>query len=174
MGHPAELTLATAPWRCLACIAVAVLAGCGPQTEKAAHLAEPGDLLVRTSSGKEIRLVESFRAGQPNGLYGGVVDVIDKAEGAGAGSERLNANAVCSLEDVPGWPQYDNLYGSVQAGLDEDGTEQSRWQVLLHFDGRIEETKARGLNSSPQEWAQRLRDNLCRKGDFDDRPSRDS
>lgn len=153
-------------------MAVAVLAGCEAQTEKAAHLAAPGDLLIRTNTGTEIRLVESFRAGQPNGLYGGVVDVIDKTEDAGGGSERLKANAVCSVEDVPGWPQYDNLYGSVQDGLDEDGTEKGRWQVLLHFDGRIEETKAHDLNSSPQEWAQRLRDNLCRKGDFDDRPSR--
>jgi hypothetical protein len=154
-------------------MAAAVLAGCGTQTEKAAHLAAPGDLLVRTSNGKEVRLVKSFQAGQPNGVYGGVVDVIDRSDGGSGGTERLKANAVCSVENLPGWPQYDNLYGSVQGELDENGTDQERWQVLLHFDGRIEETNADGLNSSPQEWAQRLRDNLCRKGDFDDRPSRD-
>jgi hypothetical protein len=37
--------------------------------------------------------------------------------------------------------------------------------VLFHFDGRVEARKA----AADQAWLSRLRDNLCRRGSFDDR-----
>lgn len=171
MGTPADGSRSNAPWLRFAFAAVAVLAGCAAQNEKPAHLAKPGDLLVRTSSGQEVRLVKPFRAGVPNGLYGGVIDVITTSTDGRERTERIDANAVCSVEGVPGWPDYDNVYGSIHNSEQTVAEDQERWQVLLHFDGRAEVRTDDGLESSPLEWAPRLRDNLCRKGDFDDRPT---
>lgn len=154
----------------MALLTLTLLGGCGSEeSEKAVHLAKPGDLLVRTDSGEEVRLVKSFRAGVPNGLYEGVVDVISKTNGS-TSKERLNTNAVCSIEGLPGWPDYDNVYGSRNQDNSTSSSSDNRWQILLHFDGRIEEKTTQHLKASPAQWAPRLRDNLCRKGDFDDRP----
>ena len=91
-------------------------------------------------------------------------------EGQLEGQQLLELNAVCSMPQSPGWPAYDNLYGrAIQRGEEAKGTTgTTSWQVLFHFDGRQE---AR-MGSSPGPWLARLRDNLCRRGDFDDRPGK--
>ncbi len=142
------------------------LAACGGRREVAVQQAKVGDPLVAVE-GTRVELARAFRPGFPNGLYRGVVRVQGSA--AGAGGQLYALNAVCSVPDQPGWPAYDNLYGQRIGSLGEAERppDQGRGQVLYHFDGRIEASG--GLK--PTAWMQRLRDNLCRRGDFDDRPA---
>jgi hypothetical protein len=75
-------------------------------------------------------------------------------------------NAVCSIKGEPGWPTYDNIYGNPIRDLNRNSSfsAKERWQILYHFDGRVEKS---GM-LQPDAWASRLKDNLCRKGDFND------
>jgi hypothetical protein len=145
-------------------LATAALAGCGGAGETPQSRARVGDTLVR-AEGVAVALEHSFRPAEPNALLDGAVRVRSKE-----GQQLLELNAVCSMPQAPGWPAYDNLYGrAIQRGEEAKGTTgTTSWQVLFHFDGRQE---AR-MGSSPGPWLARLRDNLCRRGDFDDRPGK--
>lgn len=146
---------------CLITLLLLPLAACNSSGETPLARARPGDTLVR--SGQErVVLERSFRPGQPNGLYGGIVRV----SRAGQAERRLRVNGVCSMPGLQaeGWPAYDNLYGQRLPARGEKDREQ-RWQVLFHFDGRIEAGQA----TADRGWLSRLRDNICRRGSFDDR-----
>ncbi len=142
-------------------LALLLLAACDGGSETPVSRARPGDTLVR--SGRErVVLERPFRPGQPNGLYKGIVTV----SGGERGVRRLEVNGVCSMPGLQaeGWPAYDNLYGrKLSATGGQAG--QERWQVLFHFNGRVEAQQAAG----EQAWLSELRDNLCRRGRFDDR-----
>ncbi len=129
--------------------------------------ARVGDLLVE-AEGVSVRLARAFQPGVSNGLYKGAVRV--KAPGEPAGGTLYALNAVCSLKDSPGWPTYDNLYGYriTDVAQARQVSAQPRWQILYHFDGRIEGSGA----MKPQAWTARLKDNLCRRADFDDSSAR--
>ena len=142
------------------------LVGCsGGRGETPVAKARPGDTLVR--SGSELVVLEQpFKPGPANGLYKGIV-VVSSPE---RGQRRLEVNGVCSMPGLQseGWPAYDNLYGQrlpAAPGPNGKAAEQGRWQVLFHFDGRVEAGEA----TADQAWLARLRDNLCRRGSFDDR-----
>lgn len=128
--------------------------------------AKPGDLLVRTE-GVAVTLVKPFRHGAPNGLFDGVVRVV-----AGRGEEAkpvlMEINAICSLPGEPGWPSYDNLYGRVlqRAEQAKGRSGDTQWQILYNFSGSQDVR----MGQKPGPWAERLRENLCRRGAFDDRP----
>jgi hypothetical protein len=139
------------------------ISGCGSYKEIAQSVAKPGEILA-SSNGTIVKLVSPFRPGQPNGLFDGVISL----SGTGNKSEKLiEVNAVCSLPNEKGWPDYDNLYGrTVQDPTEARGpTGKTDWQILYKFSGDIEVA----MGNKPGAWADRLRDNLCRRGDFDDR-----
>ena len=137
--------------------------GCSTSAPKETrlHEAEPGDVLV--IEGKTtIKLSKAFRPGTPNGLFdGGVLVSSPEMEERAA-----EVNAVCSMPDLPNWPEYDNIYGR---WLEEDETPGSEggdtdWQLLIYFNGT---TQNKGRQEAPT-WAQRLAENACRKEDFRD------
>jgi ribosomal protein L27 len=146
------------------CLITSLLVGCGGPAERPQSKAQVGEILVR-QEGTTVRLAHAFRTAEPNALVDGVVRV--EAEG---GQQLLEVNAVCSMPNTPNWPSYDNLFGRpiqrVQEAKGATGT--TRWQVLFHYDGRVETR----MGESPGPWLARLRDNLCRRGDFDDRPTK--
>ncbi|NQV11379.1 MAG: hypothetical protein HQ527_09500 [Cyanobacteria bacterium] len=144
-------------------LALIGLVGCGQQKEVAIQNAKAGDVLVNTED-TQVSLVKQFKAGTPNGLYNGAVTVKDAAE---KGPEVLyQVSAVCSMEDLPGWPKYDNLYGHPLTDIEKIGefSSASRWQILYHYDGRVESKS----DLTDKAWTMRLKDNLCRRGDFND------
>ncbi len=142
-----------------------VLSSCGVSREVAIRQAKEGDLLVRVEN-TQVLLARAFEPGVANGLYRGAVRVKQAGQEPGGLHE---VSAVCSIEGEPGWQSYDNLYGEAVNDLakKQSPNPEKRWQVLYHFDGRVE---ARG-RQAPYPWAARLKDNLCRRGDFDDRPA---
>jgi hypothetical protein len=139
------------------------LSACGGTPEVAVQKAKVGELLVRAGDTR-VWLAKGFQAGVPNGLYKGVVRVESSAQGSTGQLHQVSA--VCSMKNLPGWPTYDNLYGNALTNVAEAGQfrDEGRWQLLYHFDGRTESSGP--LNQ--QAWTDRLRDNLCRRGDFDD------
>jgi hypothetical protein len=143
----------------------ASIAACSsPPREIAIQNANAGDLLVETGQSR-VELVKPFAPGIANGQFKGVVKVTSKT---GSPPPQLyEVSAVCSIKGEPDWPAYDNLYGNPISSIKKAGSysEKSRWQILYHFDGRIE--KKGNLESDA--WASRLKDNLCRKGSFDNR-----
>lgn len=143
------------------------LAGCSGTGETPVARARPGDTLVRTGPAQVV-LERAFHPGQPNGLYRGIVVM----SSPGHGPRRLEMNGVCSMPGLEkeGWPSYDNLFGS-RSGATGAAQNQRRWQVLFHFDGRREISGggAEGVTQADLAWLGRLRDNLCRRGSFDDR-----
>ncbi len=145
----------------LACLGLA-LAGCGANSEEVAiKNAKPGDLLAN-ADGSRVELVKAFTPGIANGLHKGVVKITSEA---GDAKEKLyEVTAICSVKGEPGWPTYDNIYGDPISDLNAKRPfpVKDRWQFLFHFDGRTEKTGT--LDSSG--WVSRLKDNLCRKGDF--------
>lgn len=145
------------------------LAACGSTREVPIQKAKEGDLLVKAGQSR-VHLVRPFKPGVPNGLYKGAVRV---SEAGGTGGDLHEVNAVCSIEGEPLWQSYDNLYGQPISDRDQSGSASStqRWQILYHFDGRIETSGKASGNAAAQSWKARLKDNLCRRGDFDDRPS---
>lgn len=152
-------------WRRPAALLLATTLGaCGGARETALQHAAVGDTLVRAGDTRVV-LAHTFRPAEPNALLDGAVRVRN-----GSDERLLEVNAVCSLPNSPGWPPYDNLYGRAIARPGEargtSGT--TSWQVLFHFGGRPEVR----MGTSPGPWLARLRDNLCRRGDFDDRPGK--
>ena len=143
--------------------AVALLCqGCnGTPTETRLHEAKPGDTLV-IDGATTITLTKAFRPGTPNGLFDGGVS----ASSAGLDAIRAEVNAVCSMPDLPNWPDYDNIYGRWLESGEAPGAEggDTDWQLLIYFDGT---TQNKGGEEAPP-WAQRLAQNACRKGDFSD------
>jgi hypothetical protein len=150
-------------------VAAAGLSACrAAPGETPAQKAEIGDLLVQAGT-VNVTLAKPFVAGQPNGLYKGVVSV--QTEGQPDSSARLyQVNAVCSIENEPNWPTYDNLYGNELKDLAEAGkfSTTTRWQILYHFDGGVDSSGV----LSRQPWTDRLKDNLCRRGTFNDSTAR--
>ena len=147
----------------LACLGLA-LAGCDANSKEVAiKNAKPGDMLVN-ADGSRVELVKVFTPGIANGLHKGVVKI---TSAAGYAKEKLyEVTAICSVKGEPGWPAYDNIYGDPISDLDAKRPlpVKNRWQVLFHFDGRTEKTG----KLDPSGWVSRLKDNLCRKGDFKD------
>jgi hypothetical protein len=143
------------------------LSACGGGREVAIQKAKVGDLLVQ-AEGVRVELARTFRPGVSNGLYRGAVKVSGAGQGAGPTLHAMNA--VCSAKDLPGWPTYDNLFGFAIGDVKQEqpSAGQDRWQVLYHFDGRVEGSGA----LKPQPWMARLKDNLCRRADFDDTAGR--
>ncbi len=135
----------------------------GPR-ETPIQKASAGDLLVEAGQSR-VELVKPFSPGVANGQYKGIVKVTTK--GGSPATQLYEVSAICSLPDQPHWPDYDNLYGNPIASVEKAGTfsDKDRWQILYHFDGRIEKKG----NLKSDEWASKLKDNLCRKGSFDDR-----
>jgi hypothetical protein len=145
----------------LACIAT--LHGCSTKREVPQAQSEPGDVLV--SLGKtSVILEKQFKPGQPNGLFDGVVSV---STSGNVKKQLIEVNAVCSIPSEDGWPDYDNLYGKEVADAKEaDGPSgNTSWQILYKFSGTAEAK----MGQKPGDWTDRLRDNLCRRGSFDDR-----
>jgi hypothetical protein len=128
--------------------------------------AKPGDVLVRSGE-TTVTLVKAFRQGEPNGLFDGVVRVATEGNSQ---PPLVEINAICSLPDEPGWPPYDNVYGRAVARPEEaEGRSgDTQWQVLYNFSG----SRDVRMGQNPGPWIDRLRDNLCRRGDFDDRPKK--
>jgi hypothetical protein len=145
----------------LACLGIA-LAGCGASSKEVAiKNAKPGDLLVN-ADGSRVELVKAFTTGLANGLHKGVVKITSEA--GDARGKLYEVTAICSLKGEPGWPTYDNIYGDPISDLNVKRTfpVKNRWQFLFHFDGRTQKTGT----LDPSGWVSRLKDNLCRKGDF--------
>jgi hypothetical protein len=128
--------------------------------------AKPGDVLVR-SGDVAVRLVKPFREGQPNGLFDGVVSLDVPS---GSQPALMEINAICSLPNEPGWPSYDNLYGRAIRRVEEakGRSGDTQWQVLFNYSGRQDVR----MGQKPGPWVDRLRENLCRRGSFDDRPQK--
>jgi hypothetical protein len=147
----------------LACLGLA-LAGCGANTKEVAiKNAKPGDMLVYTD-GSRVELVKVFTPGLANGLHKGVVKITSEA---GDTKEKLyEVTAICSVKGEPGWQAYDNIYGDPISDLNakRQFPVKNRWQFLFHFDGRTEKSGTFDRTA----WVSRLKDNLCRKGDFKD------
>lgn len=147
----------------LACLGVA-LAGCGATSKEVAiQNAKPGDLLVSVD-GSRVELVRAFTPGIANGLHKGVVTITTEADGAKG--QMYEVTVICSIKGESGWQSYDNIYGDPISDLNAKRTfpAKDRWQFLFHYDGRTEKTGT----LEPSGWVSRLKDNLCRKGDFDD------
>lgn len=145
-------------------VAMAVgLGSCAGTGETPLSRAKVGDALVR-SDRATVRLARVFRTAEPNALLDGAVRVRTQA-----GEQLQELNAVCSLPDSPGWPAYDNLFGRpIRDPEQAKGTTgTTSWQVLFPFAGG----EKVNMGKSPGAWLARLRDNLCRRGDFDDRPT---
>ena len=109
-----------------------------------------------------VEMTHPFKPGEPNGLFDGGVRVKLPSEE----TQVIEINAICSMPNLPDWPQYDNIYGrrlakGEQPGINGGATD---WQLLLHFDA---EPENKGRETAPK-WAARLAMNLCRKGDFRD------
>lgn len=147
-----------------ACLIGSLLVACGSSPETPQSRAQVDDILVKTQA-SSVQLKHSFRTAVPNALLDGVVRVQEKG-----GQRLLEVNAVCSMPNTPGWPSYDNLFGRPIQRVEEakGPTGTTRWQVLFHFNGRVETR----MGTSPGPWLARLRDNLCRRGDFDDRQTK--
>ena len=164
-GHNKTFALA------LVITSISLSIGCTPnrtdtpiavRPEVPASKAKVGDVLVSTQS-TEVILTSAFKPGQPNGLYDGGVKAITKT----GETSQYEVNAVCSMPGLPGWPDYDNIYGKAIAKAEEAGKEggNTEWQLLLRFNGAV---ISKGKEEAP-DWAQRLAQNLCRKGEFDDK-----
>ena len=139
-----------------------VCQGCqAPSKETHLHQAKPGDVLV-IDGDKRVTLTKAFKPGQPNGLFDGGVKVSDNSQI----TRWAEVNAVCSMPDLPGWPDYDNIYGRWLESDEQPGEEggQTDWQLLLTFNG---DKINKGREAAPS-WAERLAQNACRKGDFRD------
>ncbi|MCS5690899.1 hypothetical protein NZK33_02730 [Cyanobium sp. FGCU-6] len=139
-----------------------LLPACSERRETLAQGASAGDLLVKAGQTR-VELVAPFQPGVANGLYKGVIRVSQP----GGESQLFRVNGICSIKGQPGWPTYDNLFGDPlrDASKLPLGASPQRWQVFYHFDGRIESNNKLTI----QPWMARLKDNLCRRGDFDDR-----
>jgi hypothetical protein len=148
----------------LAALGVTIASCSSAPRETPIQKASAGDLLVEVG-GSRVELVKPFSPGVANGQYKGIIKVT--STGDSSASQLHEVSAVCSLPDQPHWPDYDNLYGNPIASVEKAGTfsDKDRWQILYHFDGRVEKKG----NLKSDEWASKLKDNLCRKGTFDDR-----
>ena len=143
----------------LACLSIT---SCSSQKEVRISSATPGDVLTIVDD-KKVVLVSAFKPGQPNGLFDGGIKVISDQ-----GQPRFaEINVVCSMPDLPNWPQYDNIYGRWLKKGEQPGIKggETHWQLLSYFNG---DKKSTGKQEVPL-WAYRLSQNLCRKGDFSDK-----
>ena len=149
-----RILLATAlGLRCQACN--------GAPTETRLHEAKPGDTLVIDGE-TTITLTKAFRPGTPNGRFDGGVSVSTP----GVDGRSAEVNAVCSMPDLPNWPDYDNIYGRWLESGEDPGAKggDTDWQLLIYFDGT---NQNKGGEEAPP-WAHRLAQNACRKGEFSD------
>jgi hypothetical protein len=144
-------------------LAFLLISSCSGRSETAIQDAEVGDVLV-VAGGTKVELAKNFKSGVSNGLYKGAVRV--SRDGQESEAQLYSINAVCSLKGEAGWPNYDNLYGSLinEPGQAEKATLENRWQILYYFHGAVEST---GILSA-EAWHERLKNNLCRREEFND------
>ena len=142
----------------IACLSIT---SCSANKETKISNARPGDTLAIVGDASVI-LDNPFKPGQPNGLFDGGIKVGSK----GKPTRLAEVNVVCSMPDLPNWPEYDNIYGRWLEDGEQPGEKggDTDWQLLIYFDG---DKKSSGEGEVPS-WASRLAQNLCRKGDFRD------
>ena len=142
----------------IACVSVT---SCSTKKETKISNAQPGDTLAIVGDASVI-LDSPFKPGQPNGLFDGGIKVDSKDQA----TRFAEVNVVCSMPDLPNWPEYDNIYGRWLEDGEQPGEKggDTDWQLLSYFDGKNVD---KGQETSPH-WARRLAQNLCRKGDFQD------
>ena len=142
-----------------ACLSIT---SCSANKETKISNAQPGDTLAIVGDASVI-LDSPFKPGQPNGLFDGGIKVNSK----GKSTRFAEVNVVCSMPDLPNWPEYDNIYGRWLEDGEQPGEKggDTDWQLLSYFDGKNVD---KGQETAPP-WARRLVQNLCRKGDFQDR-----
>ena len=143
----------------IACVSIT---SCSAKKETKIANAKPGDTLTIVGDTSVI-LDSPFKPGQPNGLFDGGV----KVNSNGRQSRLAEVNVVCSMPNLPNWPEYDNIYGRWLEDGEQAGNKggDTDWQLLSYFDGK---NINNGKETAPR-WARRLVQNLCRKGDFQDR-----
>lgn len=142
----------------IACVSVT---SCSTKKETKISNAQPGDTLAIVGDASVI-LDSPFKPGQPNGLFDGGIKVDSKDQA----TRFAEVNVVCSMPDLPNWPEYDNIYGRWLEDGEQPGEKggDTDWQLLSYFDGKNVD---KGQETAPR-WARRLSQNLCRKGDFQD------
>ena len=142
----------------IACLSIT---SCSSKKEIKIADATPGDTLAIVKD-ETVVLVSEFKPGQPNGLFDGGIKVDSK----GKPTRLAEVNVVCSMPNLPNWPEYDNIYGRWLEDGEQPGEKggDTDWQLLIYFDG---DKKSTGEGEVPS-WASRLAQNLCRKGDFRD------
>ena len=148
------------PW--LALSLAVTCQGCQTQTEETRlHTAKPGDVLVVVED-ITVTLTKAFKPGTPNGLFDGGVEISSN----GPTTQKAEVNVVCSMPDLPNWPDYDNIYGRwlKKDELPGDQGGKTDWQLLLKFNS---DEINKGREEAPA-WAKRVAQNACRKGDFRD------
>jgi hypothetical protein len=176
LGQRHAASVQSPAWRCgagrrvgivLLSILGATVAACQTMPREIPQsTAKPGDVLVRVGD-TTITLVKPFRQGEPNGLFDGVIRVTEEGNSP---PKLMEINAICSLPGEPGWPSYDNVYGRIVSREEEaEGRSgDTQWQVLYNFSG----TEDVRMGQKPGAWTDRLRTNLCRREEFDDRPKK--
>ena len=142
----------------IACVSVT---SCSTKKETKISNAQPGDTLAIVGDASVI-LDSPFKPGQPNGLFDGGIKVDSK----GQATRFAEVNVVCSMPDLPNWPEYNNIYGRWLEDDEIAGEKggETDWQLLVYFNGN---KKSTGKEEVPL-WALRVSQNLCRKSDFRD------
>ena len=137
------------------------MASCSANKETKIANATAGDTLAIVDD-ETVILESPFKPGQPNGLFDGGVKIVSE----GNPTRLAEINVVCSMPDLPNWPEYDNIYGRWLNEGEKPGDKggDTDWQLLSYFDGKDVD---KGRETAPH-WARRLSQNLCRKGDFQD------
>ena len=143
----------------IACLSIT---SCSAKKETKIANAKPGDTLTIVGDTSVI-LDSPFKPGQPNGLFDGGV----KVNSNGRQSRLAEVNVVCSMPNLPNWPEYDNIYGRWLEDGEQAGNKggDTDWQLLVYFNG---DKKSTGKEEAPT-WAFRVSQNLCRKSDFRDK-----
>ena len=143
----------------IACVSIT---SCSAKKETKIANAKPGDTLTIVGDTSVI-LDSPFKPGQPNGLFDGGV----KVNSNGRQSRLAEVNVVCSMPNLPNWPEYDNIYGRWLEDGERAGNKggDTDWQLLVYFNG---DQKSTGKEEAPT-WALRISQNLCRKSDFRDK-----
>ena len=143
----------------IACVSVT---SCSSKKETKISNARPGDTLAIVGD-ESVILNSPFKPGQPNGLFDGGV----KVNSNGRQSRLAEVNVVCSMPNLPNWPEYDNIYGRWLEDGEQAGNKggDTDWQLLVYFNG---DKKSTGKEEAPT-WALRISQNLCRKSDFCDK-----
>ena len=163
LNHRSIMNCSTLTRKMLAGMIIACLSitSCSKKKEIKIANATPGDTLAIVGD-ETVVLERAFTPGQPNGLFDGGINIHSN----GKPTRLAEVNVVCSMPDLPNWPEYDNIYGRWLEDGEQPGEKggDTDWQLLIYFDG---DKKSSSEGEVPS-WASRLAQNLCRKGDFRD------